>query len=119
MILPSPCLSVCPQHESLCVQVRDGGLCCRLHESTFPLSPSLVEELESELKPFCAVAGLRFEECDERSGPWRNYYVGIVGDVDSEEHEVLWPNQARPSLCHKTPPSLQKELFSSRCKCFF
>ena len=54
----------------------------------------LVDELECDLQPFCAVAGLRFQECDERHGPWRNYYVGVVGDVDSDEDDVLWPNQA-------------------------
>ncbi|BDA43677.1 hypothetical protein COCOBI_04-6910 [Coccomyxa sp. Obi] len=74
-------------------QEDENGL-ARLHESTFPLSPDLVDQLESDLQPFCAVAGLSFQECDERHGPWRNYYVGVVGDVDSEEDDVLWPNQA-------------------------
>ncbi|KAK9914904.1 hypothetical protein WJX75_002108 [Coccomyxa subellipsoidea] len=74
-------------------QEDDSGL-ARLHESTFPLSPELVKELESQLQPFCAVAGLSFEGCDQRSGPWRNYYVGVIGDVDSDEDDVLWPNQA-------------------------
>lgn len=83
-----------------CTGAQTGGvsLICRLHESTFAVTPDLVEELESELKPFCAVAGLSFEECDERAGPWRNYYVGVAGDVDADEHEVLWPNQVRQSL---------------------
>lgn len=52
-----------------------------------------MKELESELQPLCAVAGLSFEGCDQRSGPWRNYYVGVIGDVDSDEDDVLWPNQ--------------------------
>ena len=72
---------------------------CRLHESTFPLSDELVDELETELEPFCAVAGLRFQECDQRYGSWRNYYIGIVGDVDAEEQDVLWPNQVGHCNC--------------------
>ena len=65
------------------------------------MSDGLHAELQQPLAPFCAVAGLRFEECDERRGPWRNYYVGVVGDVDAEEADVLWPNQARapPAAC--------------------
>ncbi len=77
-----------------CALQADAYGCCRLHESTFPLSQDLVDELESDLQPFCAVVGLQFQECDERHGPWRNYYVGVVGDVGSEEDDVLWPNRA-------------------------
>ena len=76
------------------------GVCAaapRLHESTFAMTEALFGRLEASLVPFCAVAGLRFEEgADERAGPWRSYFVGVIGDVDAEEADVLWPNQVRP-----------------------
>ncbi|CAL8468371.1 g7911 [Coccomyxa elongata] len=92
MTLDGEPVAVLPLWVAVYQEVENG--LARLHESTFPLSVDLVDELECDLQPFCAVAGLRFQECDERYGPWRNYYVGIVGDVDSDEDDVLWPNQA-------------------------
>ena len=60
-----------------------------------PLSGEVIEQLEGELEPFCYTAGLKFEGSDERSGPWRNFFIGVVGSVDPQEEDVLWPNQVR------------------------
>ena len=52
--------------------------------------------LGAPLAPLCAVAGLAFERhADAVSGPWRNFFVGLLGDVAADEADVLWPNQAR------------------------
>lgn len=56
-----------------------------------------MEELEVELEPFCYTAGLKFETCDERVGHWRNFFIGIIGSVDAQEEDVLWPNQVSHS----------------------
>jgi len=65
---------------------------CRLHDSNVPLSEEVVEELEAELEPFCYTAGLKFEGSDEKTGHWRNFFIGVVGDVDAQEEDNLWPN---------------------------
>ena len=74
------------------------GVCCRLHESNVPLSEEVVKQLDAELEPFCYTAGLRFEGSDERAGHWRNFFIGVVGDVDAQEEDNLWPNQV-PAPC--------------------
>lgn len=28
-----------------------------------------------------------------RSGPWRNYFIGVIGTFAPDEDDVLWPNQ--------------------------
>jgi hypothetical protein len=76
----------------------------RLHQSTFAMTEELHGQLQQPMPPFCAAAGLRFGESDEQNGHWRNYFIGVVGDVDAEEADVLWPNQARLRL-HPSPPS--------------
>ena len=71
---------------------------CRLHDSNVPLSEEVVEELEAELEPFCYTAGLKFEGSDEKTGHWRNFFIGVVGDVDAQEEDNLWPNMVLPSV---------------------
>ena len=29
----------------------------------------------------------------ERAGPWRNYFIGVIGTFAPDEDDVLWPNQ--------------------------
>lgn len=83
-------------------------MCCRLHESNVPLSEEVVDELDAELEPFCYTAGLRFEGSDEKTGYWRNFFIGVVGDVDAQEEDNLWPNQV-------PVPCLQGLVLSSCC----
>jgi len=72
---------------------------CRLYESIHPLEEQLVAQLDAPLSPLCAVAGLAFERnADAVSGPWRNFFIGLLGDVAAAEEDVLWPNQVRPRL---------------------
>ena len=77
---------------------------CRLYESNVALSEEVIEQLEGELEPFCYTAGLRFEGSNERSGPWRNFFIGVVGSVDSQEEDVLWPNQVCLVMLHCSDP---------------
>lgn len=69
----------------------------RLFESVAPLLPDLVGRLSADIAPFCATeGGLRFGAPDvgePGGGPWRNYFVGLVGAVAADEDDVLWPNQ--------------------------
>ncbi|KAK9824978.1 hypothetical protein WJX81_002512 [Elliptochloris bilobata] len=66
----------------------------RLYESIHPLEDDLVAALDTPLTPLCAVAGLAFERnADAVSGAWRNYFIGLLGDVAAAEEDVLWPNQ--------------------------
>lgn len=60
-----------------------------------PLLPDVAGQLGADLSPFCAVQGLRFEAgADAAAGPWRNFFVGLVGCVAPHEDDILWPNQA-------------------------
>ena len=56
------------------------------------LSPQLAEATDPG-DPFASVSGLAFGEPDARHGPWRSYFVGVVGGVAADEDDVLWPNQ--------------------------
>lgn len=67
----------------------------RLFESVSPLLPDLVGRLSADISPFCAVSGLQFGPADAAAGPWRNYFVGLVGAVAADEDDILWPNQVR------------------------
>ncbi len=69
----------------------------RVHESTCPVDDALVERLTEPLHCLATVEGLAFSDSDRRSGPWRNYFVGVVGAVAADENDVLWPNQV-PAL---------------------
>ena len=89
---------------------KAGFSLCRLHESNVPLSEEVVEHLEAELEPFCYTAGLTYDGCDELVGHWRNFFIGVVGAVDAQEEDVLWPNQVQLSIVFridltKPPPS--------------
>ena len=59
-----------------------------------------MEQLDVELEPFCYTAGLKFEGSDERAGHWRNFFIGVMGDVDAQEEDVLWPNQVLINYRH-------------------
>ena len=65
----------------------------RVHESTCPVNDAMVEQLTEPLHCFATVEGLAFSDSDRRTGPWRNYFVGVVGAVAADENDVLWPNQ--------------------------
>ena len=78
---------------------RAMGHARRLYESIHPLEEQLVARLDAPLSPLCAVAGLAFDRnADAVSGPWRNFFIGLLGDVAAAEEDVLWPNQVRARL---------------------
>jgi hypothetical protein len=77
----------------------------RLFESVTPLLPSVVGRLSADISPFCSAAGLAFSAADEAAGPWRNYFVGLVGGVAAEEEDILWPNQVGPSASQSRLPA--------------
>ena len=85
--VPHPCLPPKPPPPP--------SFLCRLFESVTPLLPDVVGRLSADIAPFCSVAGLRFGAADAEGGPWRNYFVGLVGAVAADEDDILWPNQAR------------------------
>lgn len=61
-----------------------------------PLLPDVVGRLSADITPFCAVEGLSFRGlADSAEGPWRNFFVGLVGSVAAHEDDILWPNQVR------------------------
>lgn len=65
-----------------------------LFESVVPLRPEVVEKLSSDLTPFCSIVGCKFQDmADLQYGSWSNYFIGVVGDVGTEEIDILWPNQ--------------------------
>ena len=70
----------------------------RLYESICPLDEATVAAVTAPLEPFCTEEGgaLVFSDCDHAAGPWRSYFIGIVGCLAPDEVDVLWPNQARP-----------------------
>lgn len=65
----------------------------RLYESICPLSKELVARLTCHMEPFCITSDLAFSRCQVRAGPWRNYFIGVVGTFAPDEDDVLWPNQ--------------------------
>jgi hypothetical protein len=73
-------------------QAEEGGP-AKLFESVSPLLPDLVGRLSADIAPFCSVSGLKFVPADAAAGPWRNYFVGLVGAVAADEDDILWPNQ--------------------------
>jgi hypothetical protein len=65
-----------------------------LFESMVPLSPEVIENISSDLTPFCSISGFKFSEmADLQYSSWSNYFVGVVGEVGTEEVDILWPNQ--------------------------
>lgn len=66
---------------------------CRLYESICPLSEELVARLTCHMEPFCITQDLAFSRCQARAGPWRSYFIGVVGTFAPDEDDVLWPNQ--------------------------
>lgn len=73
-------------------QPEEGGP-AKMFESVSPLLPDLLGRLSADIAPFCSVSGLKFAAADAAAGPWRNYFVGLVGSVAADEDDILWPNQ--------------------------
>jgi hypothetical protein len=66
----------------------------KLFESVVPLEDDVLSKVNSQLHPFLEIEGLQFEDLAEmKSGRWRNYFIGLIGEVSSEEDGNLWPNQ--------------------------
>ncbi len=61
-----------------------------------------MEQLTEPLHCFATTEGLAFSNSDRRHGAWRNYFVGIVGDVATDENDVLWPNQVPTSVLYQS-----------------
>lgn len=74
---------------------QDGPMgLAQLYDSPAPLETEIMKRLSAPMSPFASVTGLSFSsQTDVRHGPWHNFFVGLVGGVAVEEHEILWPNQ--------------------------
>jgi len=84
-------------------QATEGGP-ASLHLATSPVGviehsmntgkdrPFAVEHLPMQLL-LALKAGRTFNNFDIRHGNWRNYLVGVIGEVAVDEIETLWPNQ--------------------------
>lgn len=59
------------------------------------MEPSVASQLSEPLQAFARLDGLHFGGCDRRHGDWRNYFVGIVGDMGPHEEDIMWPNQVQ------------------------
>lgn len=76
------------------VLVDENTMVAKLFESIVPIEERLLEKLETPISPFYETEGLAFNTMAEyTSGPWRNFFVGLVGEVSAEEDGNLWPNQ--------------------------
>ena len=77
-----------------------------------PLDHETVAALSLPLQPFVSATGLDYtKSCDSCHGSWHNFFVGVVGGVASEDHEVLWPNRVR-SLQTLPTPSARPQLWA-------
>ena len=106
LCVSSPGRCPCPRPPSTCLPrllptsaSPTSCFCCRLFEAVTPLLADLVGRLSADIAPFCSVpAGMRFTAggaggADEAGGAWRNFFVGLVGNVAAHEDDILWPNQ--------------------------
>lgn len=72
----------------------EGSSSARLFESVVPLQEEVMKKMSLDLTPFATTSGLQFDSfADVVDGSWRNFFIGLIGDVAVEEHEILWPNQ--------------------------
>lgn len=77
-----------------------------MFQSPSPLDDDAFIQKQSELQGYVEITGRNFtHQSDLEAGAWRNFFIGIVGDLSSEEHEVLWPNRVGLSLMtYKSTP---------------
>ena len=85
-------ISIIPMWVSVFVDRLNNS--AKLFESVVPLEDDVLSKVNSQLHPFLEIEGLQFEDLAEmKSGRWRNYFIGLIGEVSSEEDGNLWPNQ--------------------------
>lgn len=101
------------------VHIDEDSKTASLYESVVPVGPNVIRKLEMKhtwrpfyvlrleeeeadrnrfqaysVEPLARVPRLTFEEYPEyTSGPWRNYFVGIWGEVAAVDEGTLWPNR--------------------------
>ena len=101
------------------VHIDEDSKTASLYESVVPVEPNVVEKLEMKdtwrpfyvlrleeeeaernrfrafsLEPDARVPRLTFDEYPEYTcGPWRNYFVGLWGEVAAVDEGTLWPNR--------------------------
>lgn len=101
------------------VHIDDDSKTASLYESVVPVGPNVIRKLEMKdswrpfyvvrleeeeadrnrfqaysVEPLARVPRLTFEEYPEyTSGPWRNYFVGLWGEVAAVDEGTLWPNR--------------------------
>ena len=76
------------------ILVDDNMTTAKIFESVVPIEEAVIDKLDNELDPFYESENLKFDSMAEFvSGPWRNYFIGVVGEVSVEEDGNLWPNQ--------------------------
>jgi hypothetical protein len=76
------------------VLVDDNMTTAKVYESVVPIEEEVIDKLDNTMDPFFESENLKFDDMAEfTSGPWRNYFIGVVGEVSVEEDGNLWPNQ--------------------------
>lgn len=74
-----------------------------MFHSEYPLDDEVFLERHLELHGFYEISGRNFtHQSDSSVGNWHNYFIGVIGDLASDENEVLWPNRVRPYLLCST-----------------
>lgn len=59
-----------------------------------PLDDEELAKLPHQVSPLLQLEGLNFRRnIDLCRGAWRNFFIGVSGDVGPAEEDVLWPNQ--------------------------
>lgn len=56
----------------------------------------VIEAITSQ-KPVPVEEGRSFSGCEMQHGQWRNYLVGVIGELSLDDDEMMWPNQVRRS----------------------
>lgn len=77
------------------VQVSEGdNKKAKLYESVVPIEDEVLLHLDTQMKPFLEIEDLSFDDMPEvKRGQWRNFFIGLIGEVSAEEDGNLWPNQ--------------------------
>eukprot|EP00873_Tetraselmis_striata_P015474 jgi/Tetstr1/435738/TSEL_024636.t1 len=52
----------------------------------------VIEAITSQ-KPVPVEEGRSFSGCEMQHGQWRNYLVGVIGELSLDDDEMMWPNQ--------------------------
>lgn len=76
--------------EAAASAAASGGESCGEQEAAAPGSGG---SSAAAVVDAAAAAEAGEEEAAGGAGPWRNFFVGLVGGVAPHEDDILWPNQ--------------------------